>query len=91
MMELTSESIASLPFPDNLASRDQFDAAMKKLRSLLTMFSGEGFTAFKTLSDDNQQNLIWLASDLADDVARAGQLVAGTRTDGPQMHNEQRG
>lgn len=57
MMALTSESIAPLSIPDQLASRDQFDAAMAKLRSLLTLLSGEGFTAFKNLSEDNQQNL----------------------------------
>ena len=79
MMELTSESIVSVSVPDHLDKRDQFDAAAAKLRSLLAMLSGEGFTAFKILSDDNQQNLIWLASSLAYDVARAGQLVAGAR------------
>ncbi|WP_273028245.1 hypothetical protein [Massilia timonae] len=79
MMELTSESIVSVSVPDHLDKRDKFDAAAAKLRSLLAMLSGEGFTAFKILSDDNQQNLIWLASSLADDVARAGQLVAGAR------------
>lgn len=83
-MELPSESIVSLSIPDQLANRDQFDAAMAKLRSLLTLLSGEGFTAFKSLSENDQQNLIWLAFDMVDDVGRAGELVAGARTDGPQ-------
>lgn len=52
MMELSSESIVSLSIPDQLASRDQFDAAMAKLRSLLTLLSGEGFTAFKRFFTD---------------------------------------
>jgi hypothetical protein len=65
---------------DHLDSQDQFDAASAKLRSLLSMLSvAEGFAAFKTRSDDDQQNLIWLASDLADEVARAGRLVAEAR------------
>lgn len=91
MTELTSELIVSLSIPDHLDSRDQFDAATAKLCSLLTMLSGEGFTAFKSLSEDNQQNLIWLAFDLADDVGRAGKLVAGARTDGPQCVTNLRG
>lgn len=91
MMALTSESIVPLSIPDQLASRDQFDASMAKLRSLLTLLSGEGFTVFKSLSEDNQQNLIWLAFDLADDVGRAGELVAGAQTDGPQCVTNLRG
>ena len=90
-MELTSESIVSLSIPDQLTSRDQFDAAMAKLHSLLTLLSGEGFIAFKSLSEDNQQNLIWLAFDLADDVGRAGELVAEARTDRPQCVTNLRG
>jgi hypothetical protein len=91
MMELVSESIVTHSVPDDLACRDQFDAAVAKLRSLLTMISAEGFTAFRILSDDNQQNLMWLASDLADDVARAGQLVAGKRTERPPCVTNLRG
>lgn len=79
MMEMTSKSIVSISVLEHQDNRDQFDAAATKLRSLLAMLSGEGFTAFKILSDDNQQNLIWLASSLADDVTRAGQLIAGAR------------
>jgi hypothetical protein len=90
-MELTSQSIVPLSIPDQLASRDQFDAAMAKLRSLLALLSGEGFTSFKSLAEDNQQNLIWLAFDLADDVGRAGELVAEVRTGGPQCVTNLRG
>lgn len=90
-MELPFESTVSLSIPDQLASRDQFDAAMAKLRSLLTLLSGEGFTAFKSLSENNQQNLIWLAFDMVDDVGRAGELVAGARTDGPPCVTNLRG
>lgn len=43
------------------------------------MISGEGFPVFKTVSDVNQQNLIWLASCLADEVASAGYRMAETR------------
>jgi len=91
MTELTSEFIVSLSIPDHLASRDQLDAATAKLCSLLTMLSSEGFTAFKNLSEDNQQNLIWLAVDLADDVGRAGKIVAGARTDGPHCETNLHG
>jgi hypothetical protein len=64
---------------DRLDSHDRFDATSAQLRSLLTMLSGEGFAAFKNLSGDNQQNLIWLASDLAEEIACVGKLVAGAR------------
>jgi hypothetical protein len=90
-MELSSEFIVSLSIPDQLASRDQFDAAIAKLRSLLTLLSGEGFAAIKSLSEDNQQNLIWLAFDLANDVGRAGELVAEARTGRPQCVTNLRG
>ena len=90
-MELASESVVPVSILNQLTSRDQFDAAMAKLRSLLTLLSGEGFIAFKSLSEDNQQNLIWLAFGLADDVGRAGKLVAGAGTDGPQCVANLRG
>lgn len=91
MTELTSDFIVSLSIPDHLATWDQFDAATAKLCSLLAMLSGEGFTAFKNLSEDNQQNLIWLAFDLADDVWRAGKLVSVARTDGPHCETNLHG
>lgn len=60
-----------------LDSQDQIDATSAKLSSLLAMLSGEGFDSFKNMADEHKQNLLWLASELADDIVCLGKMKAG--------------
>ena len=54
-----------------LDRKDRLDAKTAQLNALLAAISGEGFTAFNNLADANKQNLLWLASDLAEEISRA--------------------
>ncbi|MBB1635102.1 hypothetical protein [Cupriavidus sp. UME77] len=58
-----------------LDRQDHLDAKAAQLHSLLVAFKGEGFQAFHALGAEHQNNLIWLASDLAGEISHrvAGQ------------------
>ncbi len=53
-----------------LDRQDHLDAKAAQLHSLLVAFKGDGFQAFRALGAEHQNNLIWLASDLAEEIAR---------------------
>ncbi|KIX68475.1 hypothetical protein [Burkholderia pseudomallei] len=46
-----------------------------QLSALLTSMYGEGFATFKRLCDHDQDALIWLAADLADEIKDAATEV----------------
>lgn len=47
---------------------DRLTARAAQLSALLGQLSGEGFEAFKQVRHEDQQNLLWLARDLADEI-----------------------
>jgi hypothetical protein len=47
------------------------EAKASQLCSLLNAMYGEGFIVFQALGALHQENLIWLAADLADDIRSA--------------------
>lgn len=44
---------------------DKVSANLAKLSAVLASISGEGFEAFRLLADRHQENVLWLAADLA--------------------------
>jgi hypothetical protein len=70
MMTTTAPAQSRSQF-DQLDRKDRFDAKAAQLHALLAAISGEGFTAFNNLADANKQNLLWLASDLAEEVVHS--------------------
>jgi hypothetical protein len=62
--------------PQKLINIDYIDNASrlsKQLSALLCSISGEGFETFAVMTNDTQNNLIWLADELAsqlDEVIR---------------------
>lgn len=59
------------PLPSAWPSPEGFDRADEKLtqlRSLLSCCYGVGAEWFETIGSNHRENLLWLASDLAQDV-----------------------
>ncbi|MGX6570421.1 hypothetical protein [Cupriavidus necator] len=48
---------------------DRIESASMQLHSLLVAISGEGFKSFQRLADQHQDNLLWLARDLAGELS----------------------
>jgi hypothetical protein len=57
--------------------QDKLDATSAKLNSLLALLSGEGFGSFKNMAEEHQQNLLWMASELADEIVCLGRSKVG--------------
>lgn len=53
---------------DATAQRTRLEVKAEQLSSLLCILRGEGGESFRTYSDEIQENVLWLASDLADEV-----------------------
>ena len=50
---------------------DRAHTATKQLRALLCLTYGQTREAFQCLSDEVQENIMWLASDLANEIEAA--------------------
>lgn len=61
--------------PAPLDSLDALKGKAAKLAALICSISGEGFEAFETLSVEHRENILWLASDMAEDVNALVRLV----------------
>jgi hypothetical protein len=44
---------------------DKVSANLAKLSAVLASISGEGFESFRLLADRHQENVLWLAADIA--------------------------
>ena len=53
----------------HLDDQDRLDTKVAQLHSLLVAFKGEGFQSFHALGAEHQNNLIWLAADLAGEIS----------------------
>lgn len=73
--------------PDTARAREYFERLDRigtkaaQLESLLIACYGGGFESFSNLGEAHQENLIWLAADLAD---LAGEVLRETRREGTQ-------
>ena len=50
------------------SSEDIMSERICQLQALLTSITGEGFDSYKRYNEDIQQNILWLADALIDDI-----------------------
>jgi hypothetical protein len=71
--------MAKPPIDTGLDAEDLIENKSAQLASLLVSMYGNGFECFRRLGARHQENLIWLAADLACDIrdAAAGEVCHG--------------
>lgn len=58
-----------------IAELDTATAKLKQLHALLISINGDGFNNFLELSEEKQENLLWLAADLAKQAKDALEVI----------------
>lgn len=64
----------------DMRAADRLQQRAEQLNALLSSVAGEGFEPFSRLNDELQQNLLWLAADLAKDVRDLSHKVLSAPT-----------
>lgn len=55
----------------DIEHRDRFDAKFTQARALAGSMYGAGFDGFRTLQPEQQDNILWLLSDLLEEARQA--------------------
>ena len=76
------------PFGDHFIKRgealDHANMRGAQLASLLALMSGDGLDRFRTLSRGKQNDLMWMAKQLADETETMFDIVVADEVGGPQ-------